>query len=92
MPEIYMQIEWPNKQLDRIYSPSSVIRDYFKPGDIVPLAQFEQLAIEALNKASGRVMAKYGYECTSAMSEIERIRSIADTMKDTSETVKIYSL
>ena len=92
MPEVYMKIEWPDKKADRIYSPSSVIQEYFTSGEVLSLGQFEQKAVEALTKASGRVLAKYGYECTSAMSEIERIRSIVSIMGDKTKEMKITSL
>lgn len=92
MPEVYMQIEWPDQKRDRIYSPSSVIHDYFLAGQSLPVAAFEQKITEALIKASGRVLAKYGYECTSALSEIARVGSILNRIEDKSEEVKIIHL
>jgi uncharacterized repeat protein (TIGR04042 family) len=92
MPEIYMQIEWPDKKTDEVYSPSSVISGYFSPGEVLTLAEFEQKVVKALTEASGRVLARYGYECTSAMAEIQRLTTILHGMKDKTETIKIIHL
>ena len=92
MPEIYMQIEWPDNRMDQVYSPSSIIADFFKKGESLPLSAFENKVVEALHQASNRVRAKFGYECTSALGEIERIRFMVSTMGDKSRDVKILSL
>lgn len=36
MSELYMQIEWPDKRVDQVHSPSSVIKDFFKNGESLP--------------------------------------------------------
>lgn len=76
MPEVYLKIEWPDKQVDKIYSPSTVINEYFKAGENLPVSEFEIKVTEALNKASQRVYERFGFECTSAMAELDRIKLI----------------
>ena len=87
-----MQIEWPDKKKDEVYSPSSVISGFFKAGEVLSLAEFEIKLVQALTEASGRVYAKYGYECTSAMAEMHRIKTIVDGLKDKTEKIKIIQL
>lgn len=77
MPEVYLPIEWPDKTTDRIYSPSTVINTYFKAGDQLSVAEFEVKIAEALTQASQRVKEKFGFECSSAMAELERLREAA---------------
>lgn len=92
MPEVYMQIKWPNKKDDSVYSPSSVLYDYFKAGQTMPVPAFQEKITEALLKASSRVAAKYGYECTSALEEIQRIKDIVEHMADKTGKVTITQL
>ena len=76
MPEVYLKIEWPDKRQDTIYSPSTVINQYFNAGENLPVEEFETKVTEALNMASQRVYERFGYECTSAMAELDRIKRI----------------
>ena len=92
MPEVYMQIEWPGNKKDVVYSPSSIIYEHFKKGEAFSVDMFEKKVTEALTQASQRVLAKFGYECTSAMGEIMRIQSIVNSLKDKSQEVKITQL
>ena len=61
MPVMHFNVRWPDDSLMRCYSPSLVIRDYFEPGTSYPLATFVAQSREALNIASDRVAAKYGF-------------------------------
>ena len=89
MPEVNIPIEWPGNVADSIYSPSTVIKDYFKPGDEFTPADFETKVTQALNLASERVYQRFGYECTSAMSELERLKSKIQTLTRFDEVIKI---
>jgi uncharacterized repeat protein (TIGR04042 family) len=72
MPERYVAVRWPDGQAHRIYSPSTVVEDYFEPGQRLPVAEFVARANAALTEASERVRAAYGFPCSRAA------RSIAD--------------
>lgn len=78
MPEVFYDVCWPNGQTEKCYSPSSVIKDFIKENEIYPLPEFLELAAEALNEASERVRAKYGYACSSAMDQLRHFRAKAE--------------
>lgn len=73
MPEMLFRIRWPDGTIEDCYSPSLVIKDHLEPGRTYPLAEFRELSRKALSIASERVRAKYGFPCSSALSQIERI-------------------
>ncbi len=91
MPVTYIDIEWPDQQSDRIYSPSSIIEDYFNPGESISMGQFLTACTEGLEEASERVRQKYGYACTSALAESSRIAKRCQEYDGTHE-VKIISI
>lgn len=61
----------------RCYSPSLVIKDHFEPGDKLPLPAFMDEMRAALNTASDRVRAKYGFACSLAMGQLAKIEVMA---------------
>lgn len=73
MPETYVRIAWPDGQEDTVYSPSSTIVEYLKPGAELSLSEFEAQALRGLDFASRRVTAIYGFACTAAEAEKERL-------------------
>jgi uncharacterized repeat protein (TIGR04042 family) len=77
MPEMRFLIQWPDGTAESCYSPSLVIKDYLTPGEAYPLADFVELSRTALNIASERVTAKYGFACSSAMDQLARIETAA---------------
>ena len=91
MPVTYLNIEWPNKETDQVYSPSRVIEEYFTPGNLLTIEKFLQITNEALTEASERVRRKYGYACTSAQEEIKRV-SLKCKNYNTTNSVKIISI
>jgi uncharacterized repeat protein (TIGR04042 family) len=82
MPEVYMQIEWSDETTDQVYSPSSVIRDFFSKGETLAVAEFNERVTEALEEASRRVREVYGMGCTAATKEIERLHAAAEKRDD----------
>jgi uncharacterized repeat protein (TIGR04042 family) len=79
MPEMHFSIRWPDGTPERCYSPSLVIKDFFAPGKTYLLDDFVARSRTALNIASERVRAKYGFACSSAMDQLARIESAAKT-------------
>ncbi len=77
MPEMRFRIRWPNGATEACYSPSLVITEFFAPGESYALADFLQRSRSALNIASDRVEAKYGYACSRAMAQLTRIETVA---------------
>lgn len=75
MPETYWTLRWPDGSEERCYSPSSVVAELFTPGEVYPLADFRHRARIAMERASNRVAAKYGFACSSAMAQLDRIEA-----------------
>ena len=77
MPEVHFMIRWPDGAQERCYSPSTVITNFFEAGQSYPLAAFLDRARAGLNKASDRVADRYGFACSSAMDQLQRIEAQA---------------
>ncbi len=91
MPVTYVHIELPDHKKDQIYSPSSIIQEYFNPGEVLSVDTFLTICTKSLNEASERVRQKFGYACTSAMAESQRINTLCQNY-DTSKKIKIVSI
>lgn len=77
MPEMRFQIQWPDGADAICYSPSLVIKDYFVPGETYTLEDFVSRSRTALQIASDRVRAKYGFPCGRAMGQLQEIERAA---------------
>jgi uncharacterized repeat protein (TIGR04042 family) len=77
MPEMLFTVRWPDKSVSECYSPSLIIKGYMEVGCSYPLAEFVDRSRTALNIASERVRAKYGYGCSSAMDQLQEIERTA---------------
>src|SRR4051812_6691183 len=82
MPEMRFLIRWPDGTRESCYSPSLIVKDYLVPGQTYPLADFVTRSRAALTIASDRVKEKYGFYCTSAMAQLERIETAAKGFAD----------
>jgi uncharacterized repeat protein (TIGR04042 family) len=77
MPEMRFIVRWPDGRRESCYSPSLVIRDFLREGESYPVSDFLQRSREALQIASERVKAKYGYSCSLALGQLARIEATA---------------
>jgi uncharacterized repeat protein (TIGR04042 family) len=77
MPEMHFRVEWPNGQVDRCYSPSYVIEEHLTAGETYPVDDFVSRVRAALQIASERVMARYGFACSSALDQLRVIEETA---------------
>ncbi len=82
MPEINFNIQWPDGTKETCYSPSLVVKKYFIPGEEYDLIDFVALSRTALNIASDRVKAAYGYPCSLALGQLQKIESKASKYQD----------
>lgn len=73
MPETTFTAELPDGTFQPCYSPSSVVKNYFKPGQVVSASEFIELACAALTEASERVRQKFGFSCTAASASLQDI-------------------
>ncbi|NIZ15553.1 MSMEG_0570 family nitrogen starvation response protein [Phaeobacter sp. HF9A] len=93
MPEMHWTLRWPDGSEERCYSPSSVITELFTPGQSYPMPEFLQRARIAMERASGRVRRKYGFACSSAMDQLDRIEQrVADFEGQTDAQVTCLSI
>ncbi len=82
MPEMTFDIRWPDNSAERCYSPSLVIRDHLAVGATYPLPDFLTRCRTALQIASDRVQAKYGFPCSRAQAQLRRIEATAARFAD----------
>jgi uncharacterized repeat protein (TIGR04042 family) len=85
MPAMHFNLRWPDARETRCYSPSLVIKDHFTPATRYPLPEFMTQMREALNTASERVRAKFGFACSMALDQLAEIESVAAQFDERSE-------
>jgi uncharacterized repeat protein (TIGR04042 family) len=57
MPEMHFRVRWPDGEVQRSYSPSTVVEDHLEPGGVYTVVDFVERSRQALEKASERVRA-----------------------------------
>ncbi|MBF2002973.1 MAG: MSMEG_0570 family nitrogen starvation response protein [Synechococcales cyanobacterium M58_A2018_015] len=77
MPEMRFRIRWCDGTEELCYSPSLVVKKYFELHHTYDLEDFVQRARTALQIASDRVQAKYGYPCGLALGQLQQIEERA---------------
>jgi uncharacterized repeat protein (TIGR04042 family) len=85
MPAMHFHLRWPDAQEMRCYSPSLVIKDHFTPGTRYPLPVFMSEVRTALNVASERVRARFGFACSMALDQLAAIEAVAQRFDEHSE-------
>jgi uncharacterized repeat protein (TIGR04042 family) len=75
MPEVHFTVRWPDATVDECYSPSRVIEEHLQSETDYSLSEFLERARTALNVASERVRAKYGFTCSSALDQLSEFES-----------------
>jgi uncharacterized repeat protein (TIGR04042 family) len=88
MPERYVLVRWPDGSRQRIYSPSTIVEDYFRPGQRLPVADFVAQGRAALTIASDRVEAASGFPCQRAVRSMADIARVAAFHGDGDVTVE----
>ena len=81
MPEMLFKVRWPDGSDSTCYSPSLIVQDYLTPGGDYPLDDFLSRTREALEIASERVRAKYGFACSRAMDQWAAIATHAEAFQ-----------
>jgi uncharacterized repeat protein (TIGR04042 family) len=80
MPEMHFRVEWPNGRIDRCYSPSYVIEEHLTVGEAYRVEDFVERTRAALELASERVQARYGFACSSALDQLRAIEETAASL------------
>ena len=78
MPAVRFRIQWPDGVEATCYSPSTIVKDFFTPGERYPLDDFLKRSREALHIGSERVREKYGFACSAAMDQLAQIEVEAE--------------
>jgi uncharacterized repeat protein (TIGR04042 family) len=90
MPEVHLTLEWPDGSTSALYSPSTVILQRLRPGQSLPVSTLRIQGIAALQEASERVRARYGFACTRTNEERHKLERMASRFAD-AECVQILS-
>jgi uncharacterized repeat protein (TIGR04042 family) len=77
LPELYLTVRWPDASQSRAYSPSSIVADYFAPGETLTVADFTARAAASMQAASDRVQARYGFACSRAAATLDELQTRA---------------
>jgi uncharacterized repeat protein (TIGR04042 family) len=80
MPETYFIVQLPDGTLHSCYSPSSIVKNYFKPGASLTASEFLRSSRLALTEASERVRAKFGFSCSAAADSLSEIEAWAGAL------------
>ena len=90
MPEVHLTLEWPDGSTSALYSPSTVILQRLQPGQSLPVSTLRIQGIAALQEASERVRARYGFACTRTNEERHKLERMASRFGD-AESVQILA-
>jgi len=77
LPEMTFTVRWPDGAVRDCYSPSLVMHDHLAAGTEYAVDDFVARTTAALDEASERVRARYGFACTSAMQQRDEIVALA---------------
>ncbi|HET9954762.1 MAG TPA: MSMEG_0569 family flavin-dependent oxidoreductase [Polyangiaceae bacterium] len=77
MPEMHFRVRWPHGLIENCYSPSWIIEEYLAAGQSYTVQDFLERTRTALNLASERVRARYGFACSSALDQLQALEATA---------------
>ena len=77
MPAVHFTVELPDGMQKVCYSPSTIVKAYFTVGEVLSFEGFVGKSRIALNEASERVFAKFGFSCSAASDQLQEIESWA---------------
>ena len=82
MPEVQVDVRWPDGSSEWLYSPSTVVEEVFTAGAAYPLTEFVELSRQAMTEASDRVRARCGMPCVRAAATLAAIEATAARFPD----------
>ena len=82
MPEVQVDVRWPDGSQEWLYSPSTVVEDVFDAGATYALGEFVDLTRRAMTEASDRVQARYGFPCSRAAATLAAVEGTAARFGD----------
>ncbi|WP_279028456.1 MSMEG_0570 family nitrogen starvation response protein [Gibbsiella quercinecans] len=87
MPAMNFVVCWPDGSKENCYSPSTAIEKHLIVNHNYTVEAFVLAAQTALDEASARVAAKFGYACSSAMDQSRAIGQKAQQFAATDPVV-----
>ncbi len=93
MPEMHFRVEWPTGHVEDCYSPSYIVEEHLNEGGEYAVDDFVGRVRAALSIASERVLARYGFECSSALDQLRAIEQTAAALEPSARAghVKVLS-
>lgn len=73
MPAVNFTVNWPDGDTVNYYSPSTIIHQYLHENVDYTLSDFKEKAGNALEAASERVKISFGFYCSAASDEKQKI-------------------
>src|SRR5882672_9681883 len=92
MPEMHFKVKWPSGRVEDCYSPSYIIEEHLNEGGEYEVDDFVSRVRAALNIASERVFARYGFECSSAIDQLRAVEATAEALAPTERVGKVAVL
>ncbi|MCX6395493.1 MAG: MSMEG_0570 family nitrogen starvation response protein [Propionibacteriales bacterium] len=84
-------VRWPDGRVDDCYSPSLVMHDHLDVGATYTVEDFVNRAAIALDQASERVRARFGFACSASAASSERVR-LTGALFEPTETVQVLRM
>lgn len=81
MPAVNFEVRWPDDECITYYSPSTVIHQYLTEGKEYSIEEFEKQSMSGLDAASERVRESFGYYCSAANAEQQKISQKLEQLK-----------
>ena len=72
---MHFLVEWPDGEQENCYSPSYVVEEHLAVGETYEAQDFLKRVAAALEIASERVRARYGYACSSALDQLAALEA-----------------
>jgi uncharacterized repeat protein (TIGR04042 family) len=82
MPSVNFKVAWPDGEQTTYYSPSTIVYEHLVAGGEYTLTEFDTRIHSALNAASERVYKRFGYYCTAASGELEKINHKLQSLRE----------
>lgn len=90
MPAVNFYVTWPDGEEVIYYSPSTIIHEHIKANTKYSIAEFQQKIDFAMAAASERVRAKYGFACSAASGEQEKIQQKIERLKSDNISGQVF--
>ncbi len=77
MPETTFAVRWPDGAQQTYWSPSLVVHELLEPGASYEVGELVRRTVAAMDEASDRVRARFGFPCTRAGATRAQVREHA---------------